>query len=271
MILNKSKFLLMALVIALGGCSSLPSLTSEEVELESKAIESNAQLDNDAAVPAVLTPEQLEQQAFAQEVLALMGSVNTFTLEKEKQKKLNSSQLRSVKNAIQSLVDAEPDKALRELQVVIDDPDFIAAPNTEVWVLRGDIHRVKKQNEEAASDYRQALALAQGNFKAHNRLGLVYRDQGKFDLAKVHYNKAIEAWPGNPASYRNRGILLDLYVGDKAAALEDYKLYKGLLDIQIQSLEAPEKSLVREQKLADQWILDIERQIKALARGNANG
>lgn len=270
MILNNSKFLLLALVIALGGCSSLSSLSKQEAEADIKVIESHAQLNNDAAAPE-LSPEQLEEQAFAQKIVALIGSVNAFTLDKEKQNKLNSSQLRNVQNAIQSLVDAEPDKALRELQLVIDDPDFIAAPNTEVWVLRGDIHRLKKQNDEAASDYRQALVLAQSNFKAHNRLGLVYRDQGKFELAKIHYSKAIEVWPGNPVSYRNRGILFDLYLGDKASAVEDYKLYKGLLDAQLQSLESPQKSLVREQKLVAQWILDIERQIRARQRENANG
>ena len=113
--------------------------------------------------------------------------------------------------------------------------------------------------------------LAGANYQAHNRLGSIYRSQGKFDLAKNHYSRAIDAWPGNSASYRNRGILFDLYLGEKSAALEDYKIYKALLDLQIQSVETPAKSLVKEQKLARQWILDMERQVKVLEREKVNG
>ncbi len=282
MILNNSRFLLLATAIVLGGCSSLPSLpsfSSDEGETINAASESNTEVDaansSDGAVieptaPA-LTPKELEEQALAQKALGLMGTMNAFKLDKEKQKKLNSSQLRSVQNAMNSLMSSQPEKALAELQVVIDDPDFIAAPNTAVWVLRGDIHRAKAESDKAIADYLQAIVLAGANYQAHNRLGSIYRSQGKFDLAKNHYSRAIDAWPGNSASYRNRGILFDLYLGEKSAALEDYKIYKALLDLQIQSVETPAKSLVKEQKLARQWILDMERQVKVLEREKVNG
>ena len=145
MILNNSRFLLLATAIVLGGCSSLPSLpsfSSDEGETINAASESNTEVDaansSDGAVieptaPA-LTPKELEEQALAQKALGLMGTMNAFKLDKEKQKKLNSSQLRSVQNAMNSLMSSQPEKALAELQVVIDDPDFIAAPNTSVWV-----------------------------------------------------------------------------------------------------------------------------------------
>jgi tetratricopeptide (TPR) repeat protein len=218
-----------------------------------------------------LTPEQIEEQALAAKAQSLMGTLNAFKLEKTTQTKLNSSQARDVQDALNELANEAPDKALVAVQRVINDPDFIAAPNSAVWVLRGDIHRAKNENQQAIEDYQTALSIIASNYQAHNRLGLAYRNEGEFDLAKQHYTNAIEAWPGNADSYRNRGILLDLYVGDKAAALEDYKIYKALLDFQIQSVEAPPKSLVKEQKLARQWILDIERQIKALQREQANG
>lgn len=273
MILNNSKFLLLAIAIVLGGCSSLPSLPSfsnDDAETTNAASNSTNEAAIEPDAPA-LTPKELEELALAQKALGLMGTINAFKLDKDKQKKLNSSQLRSVQNAMNSLSSSKPEKALAELQVVIDDPDFIAAPNTSVWVLRGDIHRAQAENDKAITDYQQALAMAASNYQAHNRIGFVYRDQGKFDLAKEHYSNAIDAWPGNSASYRNRGILLDLYLGEKSAALEDYKIYKALLDLQISSVETAVKTLIKEQKLAGQWILDIQRQIKALEREKANG
>jgi tetratricopeptide (TPR) repeat protein len=280
MIFNNSKYLLLAMALVLGGCSSLPSLpsfSSDEAETKTtvnERLDETDVADGDVAIEPTLpvfTPAELEEQALAQKVLGLMGTMNAFKLDKEQQTKLNSSQSQNVKNAMESFSNGEFDKALVELQVLIDDPDFIAAPNTSVWVLRGDIHRVKGDKKKAIIDYQQALELAESNYQAHNRLGLIYRDQGNFDLAKVHYSKAIDAWPGNAASYRNRGILFDLYLGEKLAAVEDYKIYKALIDFQIKSVETPARSLVRQQKLAGQWILDIKRQIKVLEREKANG
>ena len=290
MILNNTKLRLLAVMIVLSaglsGCSSMPTFpvfssgedaktptneTSPSVTGQSE--ESGIETEGFEGVtpPAPLTPEELEEQALAVKARALMGTMNAFKLDKEKQAKLSSGQLRDVQSAMNQLANGERDQALIAVQRVIDDPDFIASPNTAVWVLRGDVYRAQEQNQKAIADYETALKLVGSNYQAHNRLGLIYRDAGKFDLAKTHYTKAIDAWPGNAGSYRNRGILYDLYVGDKAAALADYKIYKALLDFQIQSVEAAPKSLVREQKLTSQWILDIERQIKTLKREQANG
>ena len=290
MILNNTKLRLLAVMVvlsvSLSGCSSMPTfpvfssgedektqtneaspsvtVQSEEGGVETEGLEG-------ATPPVPLTAEELEEQALAAKARALMGTMNAFKLDKVNQAKLNSGQLRDVQNAINQLANGEPDQALVAVQRVLDDPDFIASPNTAVWVLRGDVYSAKEQNEKAIIDYESALKLVGSNYHAHNRLGLIYRNAGKFDLAKAHYTQAIDAWPGNADSYRNRGILYDLYVGDKAAALEDYKIYKALLDFQIQSVEAAPKSLVKEQKLTSQWILDIERQIKTLEREQANG
>lgn len=290
MILNNIKLRFLALLVVLSatlsGCSSMPTSpvfsssedekiradeTSPDVNVQSEKSEVNTDGLKALTPPVQLTPEELEEQALAAKAQALMGTMNAFKLDKEKQGKLNLDQLRDVQNAINLLANGEPDQALLAVQRVIDDPEFIASPNTAVWVLRGDVYRVKGQNVEAIADYEMALKLVGSNYQAHNRLGLIYRDAGKFDLAKAHYTQAIDAWPGNADSYRNRGILHDLYVGDKAAALDDYKIYKALLDFQIESVEAAPKSLVKEQKLASQWILDIKRQIKTLEREKANG
>lgn len=291
MTLTNIKIRLLAVVVVLSisvsGCSSMPTFpvfsngedektqaneTSPNVTGQSE--ESGVETEGLEALtppPIILTPEEIEEQALAAKAKALMGTVNAFKLDKDNQAKLNSDQLRDVQSAMNQLANGELEQALVAVQQVIDDPDFIASPNTAVWVLRGDVYRARGQNKKAMGDYETALKLVGSNYQAHNRLGLIYRDAGKFDLAKAHYTQAINAWPGNADSYRNRGILYDLYIGNKTAALDDYKIYKALLDVLIQSVEAAPKSLVKEQKLTSQWILDIERQIKTLEREQANG
>jgi tetratricopeptide (TPR) repeat protein len=292
MILNSGKLPILALVVAfsvtVSGCSNMPSLpsfagpdtkpTESPENTANKAAQSdgtgvNADALSDAAILALikLTPEQIEEQALAMKARGLMGTLNAFKLDKQNQQKLNVSQLRNVKSAINHLANGEHDEALIAVQRVIDDADFIAFPNTVVLVLRGDIYHAKGKTEKAVDDYKAALKLVASNYQARNRLAIIYRDTGKFDLAEVHYSQAINAWPGNADSYRNRGILYDLYVGDKPAALADYKLYKALLDIQVQNMASPAKSLLKEQKLISQWILDIGRQISILQREQANG
>lgn len=290
MILNSPKLRILALVatfsMTLSGCSSMPSLPSfsgpdtkpeQSPENTSNNVpqsnQTNVDVDGVAVIPAPieLTPEQSEEQALALEARGLIGALNAFKLDKQSQQKLNSSQLGDVQSAINNLASGKTDEALVAVQRVIDDADFIASPNTAVWVLRGDIYRAKDDIEKALGDYKAALTLVASNHQAHNRLAFIYRDAGKFDLAEAHYAQAINAWPGNAESYRNRGILYDLYVGDKPAALADYLLYKALLDIQVQSVALPAKSLLKEQKLISQWILDIRRQISILQREQANG
>lgn len=290
MILNNTKLRLIAfmavLSASLSGCSSMitfPALSNgEDEQKQTNKMPPSVSEQSDASgvetedlegltPPVQLTLEEIEEQALAAKARALMGTMNAFKLDKEKQVKLNSGQLRYAQSAMTQLANGEPDQALVAVQRVLDDPEFIASPNTAVWVLRGDVYRAKGQKEKAIIDYEMALKVAGSNYQAHNRLGLIYRDAGKFDLAKAHYTQAIDAWPGNADSYRNRGILYDLYIGNKASALADYKIYKALLDFQIQSVEAAPKSLVKEQKLTSQWILDIERQIKTLEREQANG
>jgi tetratricopeptide (TPR) repeat protein len=290
MILNSRKLRSLALVaafsVSLSGCSSMPSLpnisgadtktTQRTDNTPNNAAQSDQTIVNADSVAAIsapieLTPEELEEQALAIKVRGLMGTLNAFKLDKQNQQKLNSSQLRDVQSGINNLASGKTDEALLAVQRVIDDAYFIASPNTAVWVLRGDIYRAKDQIEEAVGDYKVALTLVASNYQAHNRLAFIYRDAGKFDLAGAHYAQAINAWPGNADSYRNRGILYDLYVGDKPAALADYKLYKALLDIQVQNMASPAKSLLKEQKLISQWILDIRRQISILQREQANG
>jgi lipoprotein NlpI len=75
------------------------------------------------------------------------------------------------------------------------------------------------------------------------------RHQGQFQQALSHYELAIKSWPAFEQAYINRGILYDLYMGEKSLALADYELYQALSNDDSRQLKG--------------WIIDLQRQIKS--------
>jgi tetratricopeptide (TPR) repeat protein len=118
-----------------------------------------------------------------------------------------------------------------------------------VWVQLADIALLQGEQQQAMDYLQQALSANQLNYVAHNGLALLYRQQGKFNLALQHYNLALESWPAFAQARLNRGILHDLYLGNKSQALEDYSLYQALL-------AKPERQVIG-------WIADLERQVQS--------
>jgi len=81
-----------------------------------------------------------------------------------------------------------------------------------------------------------------------NHLGIIYRGKGKFEEARVSYEKALKIDPDYAYAHLNYGILLDLYLGELDNALDHYQTFQKL---------APE-----EDKEVEKWIVDLERRIK---------
>lgn len=118
-----------------------------------------------------------------------------------------------------------------------------------VWVQLANIAQLQGKTGQAMDYLQSAVRSNTKNYLAHNRLALLYRQQGQFNLALEHYNFALQSWPAFAQARLNRGILHDLYLGNKTQALEDYAVY--------QALQAQPDRQVKG------WIADLERQIQA--------
>jgi len=75
---------------------------------------------------------------------------------------------------------------------------------------------------------RQATTLDAGNAAAWSELGVTLRQQGKFAEARAAYEHSLAANPDYAPAHRNLGVLLDLYLGEPAAALPEMERYKAL-------------------------------------------
>ena len=75
----------------------------------------------------------------------------------------------------------------------------------------------------------QAAKLSPGNAQIHNELGIAYRLTGRFAQARQSYEQALALQPQYAAAQLNLAILLDLYLGDRPAALARYESYQALV------------------------------------------
>jgi tetratricopeptide (TPR) repeat protein len=88
----------------------------------------------------------------------------------------------------------------------------------------------------------RATQLDTDSAVAWSELGVTLRQEGKFTQARAAYAHALAADPGYAPAYRNFGVLLDLYLGDAAAALPQFERYK---------------MLTGENKPVSTWIADL--------------
>ena len=82
--------------------------------------------------------------------------------------------------------------------------------------------------EGASAALQRATTRAPDYAVAWNELGLVRRNLGKFDDARMAYAKAIALDASYAPTHRNLGVLLDLYLQDPTAALAEMEQYRRL-------------------------------------------
>jgi tetratricopeptide (TPR) repeat protein len=108
-----------------------------------------------------------------------------------------------------------------------------------------------KRQDDARAALDHALAIDPGHAAANTQLGVLLREQGKFQDAERAYRKALATEPNHALAHYNLGVLLDVYLRKPAEALQHYELYQS-------SLAAPDETVGR-------WIVDLRRR-----SGNGN-
>ncbi|AFU99582.1 tetratricopeptide repeat protein [Simiduia agarivorans] len=113
----------------------------------------------------------------------------------------------------------------------------------------GRVYEGLTRLDDAVAQYENAIAMNGNNIYAMNALARIKRTQGKFNEAEALYKQALAVWPDHADSYKNLGILYDLYMGRLQDALEQYR--------QFQALQA------EDDRLMTAWIVDLERRLPA--------
>lgn len=101
-------------------------------------------------------------------------------------------------------------------------PVRIAAGVTLVLLVSGLAMLTSRQSAayvDRESLFRHTLERQPGSFLAHNNLGSMLLEQGRFDEAIAHFERAIEAEPGFAEPYANLGNALDAAGRSAEAAL----------------------------------------------------
>ena len=128
--------------------------------------------------------------------------------------------------------------------VRLDFPEF-GGP----WTNLGILYAKSKRRDQALSAFTRASQLNANNAVAFNWLGILSREGGDYARARQSYERALQITPNDALTRLNYGILLDQYLKQPQAALEQYKQYLALAQ--------------KEDLRVIAWIAQIEAQIAA--------
>ena len=230
---------LLSVILSLNGCSVLQESFGQMTSVNNEP--TNAESENastDVSPKPQTDIDELSEQDIAalkerQATLELLSMPNQYITSTKENAPLTKAilikALEAYENENYALANGLLDEAKKQN----------GSLNSAGYTLAGDIYSTQvkddtsdEMSKQAIESYTSAVSLNASNYKAANRLAALLREQGEFEQALSLYNKAIKAYPGYALSYRNRGILYDLYLQNKQAALADYQQYERLLKVQ---------------------------------------
>jgi len=115
------------------------------------------------------------------------------------------------------------------------------------------VYQQMKNDDDGLIAINKAIEINPRNYFALNLKGLMLREKGDFDNAKLSYLEAIKIYPNHSNSELNLAILADIYLYDFDLALVHYERYLQLIKHQ----GAEEK----QQKKVAGWITDLKRRM----------
>lgn len=246
-LLTKSVWILL-MCVSLNAC-----LLTKRVDPDSVSNQTN--VDQTKARPELANTQKANGQY---DFTALMSKTNHF---QQNKREISNTQMVLMEKAIEAL----HAKRYKQGLSFINDAQDIGALNSMSLVIKADLQLLDSQKKQAITSLQEAIEINPHNPGANARLAKIKREEGDFLGAEQLLNKAIEGAPTEANLYRNRGVLYDLYLGQKKKALEDYQVYYALLNHQ-NGLE--DNRLKKQIKLTKLWIKDLERQLVVINKEN---
>ena len=128
---------------------------------------------------------------------------------------------RAYDEALKALRAGRLDDAERGMRALAQAEPQLGGPHANL----GLIYRQQGKPELAVAELEQAVAANPQQPVYSSQLGIAYRQAGQFTKARAAYERAIELDPGYAAPILNLAILFDLYLWDGKRALELYDRY----------------------------------------------
>lgn len=154
-------------------------------------------------------------------------------------------------DAMDALKDEKYDEAESQLQLLIDNHPTLSGPAYNMAMMKYTLGDMEKAEEYANI----ALNRNYYNQQARNLIAVIYREKGDFAKSEELHKKNLEVWAGYAESYRNLGVLYDLYMGNIQEAVAYYKQYNALQ-------AEPNRQVLG-------WTMDIDRRLQAQAAAAA--
>ncbi len=190
----RAGILLMALW--LGGCSTLPELSSPPIETAGEAAEQAPSVEMIAAENPYLDSRRTVSGSARQRFAA----------------------------ATAAMAAEDWEIARVDLEWLIENHPKLSGPYLNLALL----HAAQGDAAAAETQFQAALEVNENNLVAYNQYAIFLREQGRFDEAERVYLDALAVWSDHAETHRNIGVLYDLYRGEHQKALQHYRRYQEL-------------------------------------------
>lgn len=174
------------------------------------------------ALPVPAASAGLEEQSSQMAEGMLGDGRRGFVITEEGQ--LSGSLQKRFDRAVALLSQGQSAAAVSELEPVVAEAPQLSAP----YINLGMAYQQLKRNEDAERVLLKGLEIAPGHPVGSQVYGLLLRRAGRFDEARQLYLSALQVYPDYLPVRRNLAVLCDLYLNDKACALEHFEYYFSL-------------------------------------------
>lgn len=233
--LSTKTLLITALVLLIQACSQTPKKPESQI---------NSEGEGEAV-------QEIVYESFnAETINNQQHSLSAFAPNPDMQNNpyVDAAIVSDFESAIKQIESKDYDDAKLALVTLHDNQPHLSGPAYQL----GRLYFEQKKQDEAISWLQKALSRNPTNFDARNFLAFIYREKGEFEKAETLWLENLSFWAGYAPSYKNLGILYDLYQGKPEKAIGFYKQYNLLQD--------------KPDRLVSGWVLTIDRQLLAMQK-----